>query len=111
MVSQACLEQQSTRCRFGLSKNENTPELDAPGCYICGRRDLNSHRIKLPLEPESSASAIPPLPLDKWYSTIRGLVCKPLIFCFYKERKAVSARETTLPVLWAEAEEKNYDTL
>lgn len=42
----------------------------------CGRGDLNSHRIKLPLEPESSASAIPPLPLDTNYLIIERTVCK-----------------------------------
>ena len=51
--------------------------------YQCGRGDLNSHRIKLPLEPESSASAIPPLPLDKWYFIIRKDVCKVLNLYLY----------------------------
>ena len=40
------------------------------------RGDLNSHRIKLPLEPESSASAIPPLPLDTNYLIIEPAFCK-----------------------------------
>ena len=44
--------------------------------HQCGRGDLNSHRIKLPLEPESSASAIPPLPLDTNYLTIEPAFCK-----------------------------------
>ena len=44
--------------------------------HQCGRGDLNSHRIKLPLEPESSASAIPPLPLDTNYLIIERTVCK-----------------------------------
>ena len=44
--------------------------------YQCGRGDLNSHRIKLPLEPESSASAIPPLPLDTNYLIIEPAFCK-----------------------------------
>ena len=42
----------------------------------CERGDLNSHRIKLPLEPESSASAIPPLPLDTNYLIIEPAFCK-----------------------------------
>ena len=44
--------------------------------HQCGRGDLNSHRIKLPLEPESSASAIPPLPLDTNYLIIEPAFCK-----------------------------------
>ena len=46
-------------------KQKRNPQIKDFFSYQCGRGDLNSHRIKLPLEPESSASAIPPLPLDK----------------------------------------------
>ena len=72
----------------------------------CGRGDLNSHRIKLPLEPESSASAIPPLPLDKWYSTIRRTVCKPLFFIFFARlisgclRNSLAVISASDPVLY-----------
>ena len=44
---------------------QNKKPMHSHGFLSSAEEDLNSHRIKLPLEPESSASAIPPLPLDK----------------------------------------------
>ena len=49
------------------------------------KKRLELSQDKLPLEPESSASAIPPLPLDKKYLITMIWVCKPLNLIFLRK--------------------------